>query len=104
MDEVEPYFIDQLNSQDAVAREISNFCEIKSDTSKDKGVIKNSVGKGDPDLLNNGCNINSSKSEEKTEIPGYSTVNLTPHVESSNNTAGTLENRDYKQTPFNPGD
>ena len=89
MDQVEPYFIDPLSSQDAVAQQISNFCEIKSDTSKDKGVVKNSVEKGDPDLLNNGCNINSSNSEEKTEIPGYSSVNLTPHVESSNNTVGT---------------
>ena len=104
MDQVEPYFIDPLSSQDAVAQQISNFCEIKSDTSKDKGVVKNSVEKGDPDLLNNGSNINSSNSEEKTEIPGYSSVNLTPHVESSNNTVGTLENRDCKQTPFNRKD
>ena len=104
MDQVEPYFIDQLNSQDAVAQQISNFCEIKSDASKDKGVVENSVEKGDPDLLNKGCNINSSKSEEKTEIHGYSTVNLTPHVESSNNKVGILENRDCKQTPFNRED
>ena len=104
MDQVQPYFIDPLSSQNAVAQQIPNFHEVKSGISKDKGVAENSLEKGDPDVLKNGFNIDSSKSEEKTEIPGYSTVNVTPDVGSSNNTVGTLEIRDSKRTPFNKED
>ena len=104
MDQVDPYFIDRLSSQDAVTEQIPNFHEIKSDISKDQGVVENSLEKGDPDVFNNGCNIDSSKSEEKPEIPGCSTLNVTPDVESSNNTVGALEIRDTKRTPFNKED
>lgn len=104
MDQVEPYFINSLSSRDDVAQQIPSFCEIKSNISKDKGVVENSLENGDPDLSNNGCKKDSLKSEEKTEIPGWSTVSVTPDVESSNNTVETSENRDCKLTPFNRED
>ena len=104
MDQVLPYFTNPLSSRDDVAQQISSFCEIKSNISKDKGVVENSLENGDPDLSNNGCKKDSLKSEEKTEIPGWSTVSVTPDVESSNNTVETSENRDCKLTPFNRED
>ena len=96
--------MNQLSSQDDVGQQISSFCEIKSNISNDTGVVETSLENGDPDLLNNGCEKDSLKSEEKTEIPGCSTVSVTPDVESSNNTVETSENRDCKLTPFNRED
>ena len=104
MDQVVPYFLNPLSSQDDVGQQISSFCEIKSNISNDTGVAETSLENGDPDLLNNRCEKDSLKSEEKTEIPGCSTVSVTPDVESSNNTVETSENRDCKLTPFNRED